>query len=111
MFGVNVSPFLLSATIKYHIEKYREQYPPATEMRDTCLYVDDVISGADDISQALKLSKDADRIMKNASITLRKWNLNNQALMRTWKGEGLEIHPRHLEDGSQIPLSKVLEIP
>ncbi|GFS99904.1 retrovirus-related Pol polyprotein from transposon TNT 1-94 [Trichonephila clavipes] len=39
MFGVNVSPFLLSATIKHHIENYREQYPAATEMLDTCLYV------------------------------------------------------------------------
>ncbi|GFQ75438.1 uncharacterized protein TNCT_395721 [Trichonephila clavata] len=111
MFGVNVSPFLLSATIKYHIEKYREQYPAATEMLDTCLYVDDVISGAENISQALKLSKDADTIMKSASMTLRKWNSNNQTLMRTWKGEGLEIHPRHSEDSSQIPLSKVLGIP
>ncbi|GFR26109.1 integrase catalytic domain-containing protein [Trichonephila clavata] len=110
MFGVNVSPFLLSAAIKYHIEKYREQYPAATEMRDTCLYVDDVISGAENISQALKLSKDADTIMKSASMTLRKWNSNNQTLMRTWKGEGLEIHPRHSEDSAQIPLSKVLGI-
>ncbi|GFT71502.1 reverse transcriptase domain-containing protein [Trichonephila clavipes] len=72
MFGVNVSPFLLSATIKHHIENYREQYPAATEMLDTCLYVDDVISGADDISQALKVSKDAETIMKNASMKLRK---------------------------------------
>ncbi|GFW92832.1 integrase catalytic domain-containing protein [Trichonephila clavipes] len=84
MFGVNVSPFLLSATIKHHIENYREQYPAATEMLDTCLYVDDVISGADDISQALKVSKDAETIMKNASMKLRKWNSNDQTLMRTW---------------------------
>ncbi|GFR13897.1 reverse transcriptase domain-containing protein [Trichonephila clavata] len=112
MFGVNVSPFLLSATIKYHIEKYREQYPATTEMLDTCIYVDDVISGAENISQALKLSKeDADTIMKNARMTLWKWNSNNQTLMRTWKGEGLEIHPRHSEDSSQIPLSKVVGIP
>ncbi|GFR09747.1 integrase catalytic domain-containing protein [Trichonephila clavata] len=111
MFGVNVSPFLLSATIKYHIEKYREQYPAATEMLDTCLYVDDVISGAENISQALKLSKDADTIMKSASMTLWKWNSNNQTMMRTWKGEGLEKHPRHSEDSSQIPLSKVSGIP
>ncbi|GFU61523.1 integrase catalytic domain-containing protein [Trichonephila clavipes] len=83
MFGVNVSPFLLSATIKHHIENYREQYPAATEMLDTCLYVDDVISGVDDISQALK-------------------NLER---------EGLETHPRHPDDSSKIPSSKVLGIP
>ncbi|GFW56495.1 integrase catalytic domain-containing protein [Trichonephila clavipes] len=108
MFGVNVSPFLLSATIKHHIENYREQYPAATEMLDTCLYVDDVISGADDISQALKVSKDAETIMKNASTKLRKWNSNDQTLMRTWEKEGLETHPRHPDDSSKIPSSKVL---
>ncbi|GFT23069.1 integrase catalytic domain-containing protein [Trichonephila clavipes] len=110
MFGVNVSPFLLSATIKHHIENYREQYPSATEMLDTCLYVDDVISGADDISQALKVSKDAETIMKNASMKLRKWNSNDQTLMRTWEKEGLETHPRHPDDSSKIPSSKVLGI-
>ncbi|GFX16685.1 retrovirus-related Pol polyprotein from transposon 297 [Trichonephila clavipes] len=111
MFGVNVSPFLLSATIKHHIENYREQYPAATEMLDTCLYVDDVISGADDISQALKVSKDAETIMKNASMKLRKWNSNDQTLMRTWEKEGLETHPRHPDDSSKIPSSKILGIP
>ncbi|GFY20524.1 integrase catalytic domain-containing protein [Trichonephila clavipes] len=111
MFGVNGSPFLLSATIKHHIENYREQYPAATEMLDTCLYVDNVISGADDISQALKVSKDAETIMKNASMKLRKWNSNDQTLMRTWEKEGLETHPRHPDDSSKIPSSKVLGIP
>ncbi|GFT62592.1 uncharacterized protein TNCV_1702501 [Trichonephila clavipes] len=111
MFGVNVSPFLLSATIKHHIENYREQYPAATEMLDTCLYVDDVISGADDISQALKVSKNAETIMKNASMKLRKWNSNDQTLMRTWEKEGLETHPRHPDDSSKISSSKVLGIP
>ncbi|GFU14535.1 reverse transcriptase domain-containing protein [Trichonephila clavipes] len=78
----------------------------ATEMLDTCLYVDDVISGADDISQALKVSKDAETIMKNASMKLRKWNSNDQTLMRTWEKEGLETHPRHPDDSSKIPSSR-----
>ncbi|GFT00980.1 integrase catalytic domain-containing protein, partial [Nephila pilipes] len=97
--------------IKHHIEKYREQYPAATEMLDTCLYVDDVISGADDISQALKISKDADTIMKTASMKLRKWNSNDQTLMKTWEYEGLETHPRHSENNSRVQSSKVLGIP
>ncbi|GFX79346.1 integrase catalytic domain-containing protein [Trichonephila clavipes] len=77
----------------------------------TLVYVDDVISGADDISQALKVSKDAETIMKNASMKLRKWNSNDQTLMRTWEKEGLETHPRHPDDSSKIPSSKVLGIP
>ncbi|GFX07325.1 integrase catalytic domain-containing protein [Trichonephila clavipes] len=109
MFGVNVSPFLLSATIKHHIENYREQYPAATEMLDTCLYVDDVISGADDISQDLKVSKDAETIMKNARMKLRKWNSNDQTLMRTWEKEGLETHPRHPDDSSKIPSTSAID--
>ncbi|GFU13753.1 reverse transcriptase domain-containing protein [Nephila pilipes] len=111
MFEVNVSPFLLSATIKHHIEKYREQYPAATEMLDTCLYVDDVISGADDIFQVLKISKDAEIIMKNASMKLREWNSNDQTLMKTWEYEGLETHHPHSENNSRVQSSKVLGIP
>ncbi|GFV55846.1 reverse transcriptase domain-containing protein [Trichonephila clavipes] len=91
------------------MENYREQYPAATEMLDL-FYVDDVISGADDISQALKVSKDAETIMKNASMKLRKWNSNDQTLMRTWEREGLETHPRHPDDSSKIPSSRTSAI-
>ncbi|GFV40465.1 pro-Pol polyprotein [Trichonephila clavipes] len=49
--------------------------------------------------------------MKNASMKLRKWNSNDQTLMRTWEREGLETHPRHPDDSSKIPSSKVLGIP
>ncbi|GFW58722.1 hypothetical protein TNCV_379051 [Trichonephila clavipes] len=80
-------------------------------MLDTCLYVDDELRGDDDISQALKVLKDADTIMKNASMKLCKWNSNDQTLMRTWKMKGLETHSRHLENSSKIPSSKVLGIP
>ncbi|GFS72658.1 hypothetical protein NPIL_590001 [Nephila pilipes] len=62
-------------------------------MLDSYLYVDDAISGADDISQALKISKDADTIMKDASMKLCKWNSNDQTLMKTWEYENLETHP------------------
>ncbi|GFV14084.1 hypothetical protein TNCV_525601 [Trichonephila clavipes] len=46
--------------------------------------------------------------MKNASMKLRKWNSNDQTLMRTWEREGLETHPRHPDDSFKIPSSKVL---
>ncbi|GFS73624.1 integrase catalytic domain-containing protein [Trichonephila clavipes] len=67
-------------------------------MLDTCLYVDDIISGADDISQALKESKDAKTIMKNASMKLRKWNSNDQTLMRTWTSAIGHVKTHHKKE-------------
>ncbi|GFX02464.1 hypothetical protein TNCV_3065291 [Trichonephila clavipes] len=58
-----------------------------------------------------KVSKDSDTIMKNASMELRKWNSSDKTLMRTWKREGIETHPRHSENSSKISSSKVLRIP
>ncbi|GFT83888.1 pro-Pol polyprotein [Nephila pilipes] len=42
---------------------------------------------------------------------LRKWNSNDQTLMKTWEYEGLETHPRHSENNSRVQSSKVLGIP
>ncbi|GFR23886.1 integrase catalytic domain-containing protein [Trichonephila clavata] len=49
LFGVNASPFLLAATIKTHIEKYVEKYPDTVWILDHCFYVDDLVTGEDDI--------------------------------------------------------------
>ncbi|GFS88929.1 hypothetical protein NPIL_368961, partial [Nephila pilipes] len=49
--------------------------------------------------------------MKNASMKLRKWNSNDQTLMKTWDYKGLETHPRHSENNSGVQSSKVLGIP
>ncbi|GFT64388.1 hypothetical protein NPIL_162581 [Nephila pilipes] len=42
---------------------------------------------------------------------LRKWNSNDQTLMKTWEYEGLETHPRHSENNYRVQSSKVLGIP
>ncbi|GFT86972.1 hypothetical protein NPIL_85231 [Nephila pilipes] len=73
--------------------------------------IDLLINGANDISQVLKISKDANAIMKNAYMKLHKWNSNDQTLMKTWEYEGLETHPCFSENNSQIQLSKFFGIP
>ncbi|GFU11217.1 uncharacterized protein TNCV_3290281 [Trichonephila clavipes] len=53
IFGVNSSPFLLAATIKYHIEKYNEIHPITVQHLDSFMYVDDWITGQDTREEAL----------------------------------------------------------
>ncbi|GFY24031.1 integrase catalytic domain-containing protein [Trichonephila clavipes] len=115
MFGVNVSPFLLSATIKHHIENYREQYPAATEMLDTCLYVDDVISGADDISQAcLKTEKIYDPVGFLSPYTIRLKCLLQELWLRklSWDDElPPDIHAVWSQWWLELPFLSELKIP
>lgn len=111
LFGVNASPFLLSATIKKHIENYRQQYPVTTDTLDTCLYVDDLITGSDDVNSALKLSIEANMIMKEANMNFRKWSSNSVELVNLWKEKGFELHPHHSENCDSSSIQKVLGIP
>ena len=52
VFGVCSSPFLLNATIRYHLEQYQETQPDLVMKLSKATYVYDVVSGADDEEQA-----------------------------------------------------------
>lgn len=84
-FGATASPFLLAATIRHHLKKYQEKYPEEVKVLDECLYVDDLITGADDVKTALKLSQRAKEIMSSANMKLCKWNTNSSELQNEWK--------------------------
>ncbi|GFW70712.1 reverse transcriptase domain-containing protein [Trichonephila clavipes] len=52
LFGVSSSPFLLAATIKHHLKRYAEKFPETCEMLNNSLYVDDLVSGRENVEQA-----------------------------------------------------------
>ncbi|GFS60150.1 integrase catalytic domain-containing protein [Trichonephila clavipes] len=93
IFGVNSSPFLLAATIKYHIEKYNEIHPITVQHLDSFMYVDDWITGQDTREEALFMSRHAKNIMKEAGMEMRKWISNDTVLMAQWEAEGFDTHP------------------
>ncbi|GFR01527.1 uncharacterized protein TNCT_225601 [Trichonephila clavata] len=87
LFGVNVSPFLLAATIKTHIEKYVGKYPYTVRILDHCFYVDDLVTGEDDVKSAFDLSSTAEKITRDAGMNLRKWISNDCNLMKQFQLE------------------------
>jgi hypothetical protein len=88
-FGCKTSPFILSATIKHHIEKFRVNKPKSVEMLNSALYVDDLYFGANSVSEALELSSDAVAILKSGGFNLRKLRSNNSELEKLWGEKGL----------------------
>ena len=88
--GVTSSPFLLNATIRHHCEKYLSvnRLFIGHFLRD--LYLTDLISGADSVTNGFIFYKEAKNIMLEAGVTLRKWvssNLELQQLIN--KDEGV----------------------
>ncbi|GFS37391.1 hypothetical protein NPIL_115421, partial [Nephila pilipes] len=56
------SPFLLAATVKYQIEKYRKSHP--ITVLGSFMYLDDWITGQETREEALLLSLHVENIMK-----------------------------------------------
>ncbi|GFX51379.1 integrase catalytic domain-containing protein [Trichonephila clavipes] len=110
IFGVNSSPFLLAATIKYHIEKYNEIHPITVQHLDSFMYVDDWITGQDTREEALFMSRHGKNIMKEAGMEMRKWISNDTVLMAQWAAEGFDTHPMDASIRLGTNKTKVLDM-
>ena len=74
-FGVASSPFLLNATVKHHIEKYLESKPNIAPKLIKSMYVHDVVCGAGNQSEALKLYE-FKSVLSSGGFNLRKFVCN-----------------------------------
>ena len=88
-FGVNASPFLLNATIRYHLKQYPESVA-TRELREN-LYVDDLLSGADDHDDLMALFGESSRMLSEAGMVLCKWK-SNHTLFRDKLTDGQSGH-------------------
>lgn len=80
VFGGSSSPFLLAATIRNHLEKYKVTKPHAVNILKDSLYVDDLIASASNVEEAYALTASAKEILADASMNLCKWTTNSPEL-------------------------------
>ncbi|XP_065061319.1 uncharacterized protein LOC135688408 [Rhopilema esculentum] len=81
VFGVNSSPFLLNAVLRFHINKYKEEDPDfAMKLADN-FYVDDLVFGASNLIDARNLYLKAVERMKEGGFNLRKWKSSSLDLV------------------------------
>ena len=63
-FGVNCSPFLAITTVQSHAKKCSEEFPDALREVLSNMYVDDSLSGADDVEATVKLQRSLDKMIE-----------------------------------------------
>ena len=67
MFGVSSSPFLLNATIRFHLEKYLKSNDDQVCRLLSSTYVDDVIAGGETEEEAFELYVQSKLIFRGSS--------------------------------------------
>ena len=80
LFGVTSSPFLLSATLVTHLQKYTESDQEFVEKMLLSLHVDDLNSGSNDLNQCLEFFNKARNYLPEANFNLRKFESNSVEL-------------------------------
>ena len=78
-FGNRCSPFILNATVKYHLRQF-ECTHVIKELEDN-LYVDDWLTGADEHEEATHMIAEADAVIRQASMNLTKWGSNRKEVL------------------------------
>ncbi|KAK3751264.1 hypothetical protein QZH41_001452, partial [Actinostola sp. cb2023] len=78
VFGVSSSPFLLNATLQHHIRGYTETDPGFAQKMLEGFYVDDLVTGGNDIEEVIQLYEKAKERMQSGGFKLRKWITNDE---------------------------------
>ena len=86
VFGLNASPFLLNATLRYHIEQFGDNDPAFVQKMKEGFYVDDLVSGGKSTNEVIDLYEKAKTRMAFGGFKLRKW-LTNDAVLRKHIGK------------------------
>ncbi|XP_065891666.1 uncharacterized protein [Dysidea avara] len=87
VFGVSASPFLLNATISYHLENYHDDHPDLVNTLKQSIYVDDVTYGADDNDDAYNLYSTSTKLFADGGFNLRKFVTNSSHLCQRLAAE------------------------
>ena len=80
-FGNTSSPFLSIATVQRHARNNHDTFPTASEEIQENMYVDDLLSGAEDEENAMKLLWECSQLMKKGGFVLTKWASNSSTVI------------------------------
>jgi len=79
-YGTTSASFLAIRSLRKLAEEHSEQYPLASKITLRDFYVDDLVSGADTVQEALQIKDELIQLLQSGKFELRKWASNEPAL-------------------------------
>ena len=91
-FGVSASSFAANMSVKQNALDLALEYPQAAVAVEKSFYVDDGLTGANSIEEAIELQKQLQDLFSKGGFLLRKWNSNQPAVLQHISSELKEIY-------------------
>lgn len=102
-YGTASAPYLAVKALQTLAHRERERYPQGAEITLNSFYVDDVLSGADNIESCVDFQKQLIDMLASGGFTLRKWVSNCEAILQKVPPEHRECQlPLNIDDGGSI---------
>ena len=76
-YGTSPAPFLAIRCLKAISDEFKEKFPIAAKVIESDFYVDDLLSGADDINSLHQLRTEITQILDSCGFKLAKWFSNH----------------------------------
>ena len=96
-FGITSSPFLAMQVLHHLADEYASLHPAAAKEIKQSFYVDDVLTGAQTVEQAIQLRKELNLLLSKGCMTLRKWRASHP--------EVLDSIPTDLQESSILSIA------
>ena len=95
-FGVSASSFAANMAVKQNVLDFALQYPLAAKAVHESFYVDDGLTGADSIQEAIEMQTQLQALFSQAGFLLRKWKSSEPAVLQHLSPELLESNTMHM---------------
>ncbi|XP_054737886.1 uncharacterized protein LOC129244294 [Anastrepha obliqua] len=89
-YGTSCAPYLAIKVLHTLASDEKCNFPEATQILRHEFYVDDVLTGADNVADACRRRSELQTLLQAGGFTLCKWNSNSTEILQT-------INPTHLE--------------
>ncbi|XP_076549271.1 uncharacterized protein LOC143308200 [Osmia lignaria lignaria] len=81
-FGLSAAPYLAVRCLTQLAQDEGHKFPHAAEVLLRDFYVDDALTGASTIEEALSLREDLTLLLRSAGLNIRQWATNHKALLK-----------------------------
>ncbi|XP_045501444.1 uncharacterized protein LOC123698739 [Colias croceus] len=82
-FGTASAPYLAVRTLKQLATDEGHHFPEAARILNEDFYVDDCMSGGDDLEQCIQLRKDLTELLRRGGFDLKKWSSNSAEFLQS----------------------------